>query len=117
MESFLSALKEQWSQLLCEGQELTFKEGQVLFYEGHIAYGLFVLQSGHLRFMHGKRACKEDHLLSFPEGQVITPHHFSEGTPYYCTCTAASDCRLVFLSKTQLLPLKEPQGPVQSAHQ
>lgn len=100
----LASLEKQWDRLVSEGQPLTFRKGQVLFYEGHTPYGLFVIQSGKVRFLRGDHPCDQNHLWSSPKGNVIGLHHFFDGPPFCCTCLASDDCQVIFISKTQLLP-------------
>lgn len=104
-ERLPSTLKDQWGQLLAEGQPLTFRKGQTLFYEGHTPYGIYVMQSGKVRFVKGDTSCQEVHLVPSPKGRVIGVNHFLSETPFCCTCVALTDCQLIFISKTQLLPL------------
>ncbi|MBI2082130.1 MAG: cyclic nucleotide-binding domain-containing protein [Deltaproteobacteria bacterium] len=103
-EEILSALKGQWGNLLKKGQPLIFHKGQVLVYEGHDPYGVFVIQSGDIQFTKGKSSCPAEHFWHSPKGNVLGVEHFFDGSPFCCTCVATSDCRVVFISKTQLLP-------------
>ena len=102
-ERLTSRLARQWEKLLREGQELDFKKGQVLFYEGHAPYGVFVVGSGEVRFKRGERPCAGNHLWSSPSGKVLGLDHFFDDTPYCCTCLAATDCTMTFISKSQLM--------------
>ena len=106
---FPPQLRSHWSELLKEGQPLTFRKGQSLLYEGHTPYGIFVLQSGRVRFIKGSASCNAaEHLCPAPQGKVIGLHHFFSETPFCCSCNAETDCRLVFISKTQLMSCMEP---------
>lgn len=102
-ESFLKKIKEHWDELLKEGQTLKFGKGQVLFYEGHNPYGLFVIKSGKVRFTKDGKLCRGNHLWLTSKGDVVGFDSFFDGVPYCCTCTS-QDCQVVFVSKTQLLP-------------
>ncbi|MDO8462547.1 MAG: cyclic nucleotide-binding domain-containing protein [Deltaproteobacteria bacterium] len=107
VERVLSSLKEHWDHLLKEGQELSFRKGQALFYEGHVPYGIFVLRSGKVQFVRGDDSCGEEpHLVQASKGKIIGLSHFFEESPFCCTCVALSDCKLTFISKTQLHPFK-----------
>lgn len=99
-----SSLTRCWDDLVKGGQGLTFHKGQYLFYHGHTPYGVFVLQSGQLKFIGGRTPCEVAHGQTPQEGEVIGLHHFLKEVPYCCDCIAATDCRLVFISKSQLLP-------------
>ncbi len=102
-EIFLKNVAKNWSDLLEGGQLLQFSRGQVLFYEGHYPYGLFVVQKGKVRFTKDGRLCRENHVWKAPEGRVVGAEAFFEEMPYCCTCTS-QDCEAIFISKTQLLP-------------
>ncbi|MBI1909489.1 MAG: cyclic nucleotide-binding domain-containing protein [Deltaproteobacteria bacterium] len=103
-EETLLSLKTHWNELLKQGQPLSFRKGQVLFYEGHIPYGLFIVQSGKVRYTRESGSCRAEHHVSSSEGEVLGLSHFFEENPYCCTCTASQNCQVVFISKSQLLP-------------
>lgn len=104
-EEKFQPLKAHWDELLETGQKISFSKGQVLFYEGHSPYGIFVLKSGKVRFSVGEKPCPVDHLWKAPKGNGIGLHHFFDQTPFCCTCIALTDCKMVFISKTQLSAL------------
>ena len=98
----LTVLAHHWEDLRKEAQPLAFRKGQVLFYAGHSPYGIFVIETGKVEFMQGGTVCPDDHYWKSPRGEALGLHHFFSGTPYCCTCTAANNCKLLFISKTQL---------------
>ncbi len=106
------ALREHWSDLIQRGEVLHFHPGQVLCYEDHAPYGLFVIKQGVVECQRGGKPCTESHFWQSPDGkQVIGIHHLAEGAILCCTCTATSDCEVLFLSKSEILPLL--QGPLE----
>ncbi|MFO1519835.1 MAG: cyclic nucleotide-binding domain-containing protein [bacterium] len=106
-----ASLEKGWKELCQNSQEIDFKKGQVLFYEGHQPYGVFVLQSGELEFSQGGRHCNNEHYWSSHQGKAIGMKTFLKGSPYSCTCVALTDCRTLFITKTQLMPflMKNPE--------
>ena len=70
-----------------EGELLHFKKGQVLFYEGHLPFGFFLLNKGTV-------------LPPPMEDKTLGLLHLLSGTPYCSTCTAASDIEVLFFPKT-----------------
>ncbi len=96
-----STTKKQWDRLIAKGQTLSFKKGQVLFYEGHHPYGIFLLQSGEVKFTKQDTPCLREHFFSLPQGKVIGLKPFLEGRAYSCTCTALMDCRMLFIPKSE----------------
>jgi CRP-like cAMP-binding protein len=91
-----------WDASVSEGQPIDFKRGQVLFYEGHIPYGVFVILSGHVSLVEGHSPCLHEHSRMSPQGLVFGLDAALEGIPSCCTCVADEDCRAVFVSKTLL---------------
>lgn len=102
--SVLETLSNQWDDLLKQGQVMTFRKGQVIFYEGHQLYGIFVLQEGDVKFSQREEPAVDSHRSLFRDEDVIGMDLFFNEAPSCCTCTAAKDCRVTLLSKTQLLP-------------
>jgi CRP-like cAMP-binding protein len=102
------SIPQELDRLLKSGQSLTFHKGQVLVYEGHHPYGIFVLQSGKVDFYREGALCRERHLRIFPQGPVIGLDCFLNDGTSCCTCRAVEDCQVTFISKTHLIPsLKE----------
>ncbi len=101
---FISSLESQWETVRREGQPLSFRKGQVLFYEGHYPYGLFVLMSGQVSFTREGIPSGDDHRWPFLKREAIGVEALVKNEAYCCTCTAVRDCQAVFLSKTQLVP-------------
>ena len=101
----VSTLERCWGDLLAVGQEMVFSKGQVLFYEGHYPYGLFVLLSGEISFTKNGIQCRDHHLWQSPKGNVIGVESFTDDTPSCCTSTATDDCRVMFLPKSRIFPL------------
>lgn len=103
-------MEREWEHLLQTSQKLTFRKDQVLFYEGHNPCGVFVIQSGKVRFSREGReghSCHVEHTWRSTKGEVLGLHHFLDEAAYCCTCSALKDCRVLFISKTQLLPFVE----------
>lgn len=109
--AIIQSISRSWKELIKEGQSLTFRKGQVLVYEGHSPYGIFVVHSGKIKFSEGGTPCVIEHVWESPDGKVVGLHHFFEQTPFCCTCTATQNCQVIFISKTQLLPFFEGFSP------
>lgn len=104
----ISTLTEHWSDLLEGSQEMTFSRNQVLFYEGHYPYGLFVLVSGEVSFTKNGQPCRGSHLWKSPKGEVIGVESLTSDAPSCCTSTAVQDSKVLFIPKSRLLPFLEP---------
>jgi CRP-like cAMP-binding protein len=96
-----------WVGLCSRGDRLNFKKGQVLIYEGHVPFGVFVLKNGAVSFSSLQGNCPQSHVQEGSEGQIIGFEELLGATPYCCTCTAESDCEVIFISKTLVLPKAE----------
>lgn len=72
---------------------IVFQKGQILFYEGHIPCGLFIIKEGRVEFSSEKTR----HDVPAP---VVGFQHILDQTPYCATCTAATKVKAIFLSKT-----------------
>lgn len=99
----LEAIQDQWDSLLQKGNSLHFSAGQVLFYEDHNPYGVYVIKSGEIRFTKGKRVCSRDHFHKLRGGRAVGIDHVIDDTPYCCTCTARTDCQVTFIPKTYII--------------
>lgn len=103
-EKTLASIQSHLDELLKNSQQLTFRKGQVLFYEGHIPYGVFVIRSGSVNFVEGETPCEDQHLWVSTQGKVVGLKQVLDGTPSCCTSVAAEDCEATFISKTLILP-------------
>jgi CRP-like cAMP-binding protein len=120
-DKILTAMEQAWETLIGEGKKLAFKKGQVLFYEGHEPYGVFVLEKGAVIYnrknengddivlsceddSHDK-ICREHLVQSLSKGRVLGLGPFLKDQPFCCTCQANDDCEVIFISKTQLASL------------
>lgn len=102
-QNIISTLSEHWGELLKASQEMTFSKGQVLFYEGHYPYGLFVLLSGDISFSKNGQPCGESHLWKSPKGEVIGVESLVGESPSCCTSMAERDSTVVFIPKSRIL--------------
>ncbi|MBL7686349.1 MAG: cyclic nucleotide-binding domain-containing protein [Deltaproteobacteria bacterium] len=99
-EKFCEQIKEKIEALIPSAQVLHYKKGQILFYEGHDPYGLYILKRGRVLFERGGApVSSEKHFLSLKEGQAIHIQNMIRQSPYDCTCKASIDCEFLFISK------------------
>ncbi len=98
-----SILRKRWKDIVALGEALTFRAGQVLFYEGHEPYGIFVILSGLVEEVNSGKDCGRE-FWSSPQGQVLGLSHILNGSPLCCTAVAATDCEVLFIPKTLLEP-------------
>ncbi len=101
-EGVLEKVKYHWKQLTQEAQTVRYKKGQVLFYEGHLPYGLYILKVGDLFFTRSEKKCHNDHLSRIGKDRVVCIESILTQKPNLCTCYAKTDCDVLFISKIQL---------------
>lgn len=99
----VSDIQSCWRDIILQGQVLNFCKGQVLCYEGHVPYGIFVIRSGEVSYRQGETPCQVKHERTSSEGRLVGLHHIFTGTPFCCTISAETDCEVLFISKTQLI--------------
>jgi len=102
-KQFLLELEKKWDELKSEAHSLSFRKGQILFYEKHLPYGLFLMLRGDLQFRHRGKACSEKHFWNFRNYKILCLESFLNKTPYACNSLVLSDADFLFLSKTEFL--------------
>lgn len=105
----LQVLKKEWKRLSRAGQVLRFYPQQILFYEGHLPYGIFVLNKGTVQCLTHGQPCMTEHRVTTPMGVILGLRHLLANTTHDCTCQAQTDTDVLFISKTLLLPLLRPK--------
>jgi CRP-like cAMP-binding protein len=71
-----------------------FKPGQVIFYEGHLPYGLFILLDGTIEMIN-KKNCEK-----INAGAILGINSFLNSDFYSGTAKAVTSCKVNFLSKS-----------------
>ncbi len=112
-EGALNKIKNHWKELKRQAQAVRYKKNQILFYEGHLPYGIYILKAGDLFFTRSEKECVEEHLSQIQRDRVVCVENILAKTPHSCTCYAQSDCEVLFISKTQLIHCldEKNQGP------
>ena len=87
------AIQKKLKTLLCQGESVHFKPGQVLFYAGHVPFGFFYLQSGEIT-------------PKAPDDNVLGLGHLLANSPHCATLTARNEVDVLFFPKAVLLDLE-----------
>lgn len=85
-----------------EGAEerLQYKAGQVIFYEGHYPYGVYILRKGRVR-LFTKAVDGEARLLKIVEPeQILGEEAYRSGRPFGYSAEAETDVAIGFVSRT-----------------
>ena len=72
-----------------------FKPGQVIFYEGHQPYGLFILVDGTVQFESNQKQPKK-----INGSAILGINSFMNFKAYNGTVKAVTPCKVSFISKT-----------------
>lgn len=79
----------------------SFKKNQVIFYEGHIPYGLFILFEGEIEIIEKNWKRRVSPI------SIIEKNIFFEKQVYNSTAKSIADSKLYFLSTESYMKLKE----------
>jgi signal-transduction protein with cAMP-binding, CBS, and nucleotidyltransferase domain len=78
-----------------------FKPGQIIYYEGHMPYGLFILLEGKIEILNNGSSDKLE------TGAVLGVNSFLNSQGYSATAKAITECKVSFLSKAGFSDIKE----------
>src|SRR5436305_1198115 len=84
-----------------------FKPGQVLFYEGHQPYGLFILIDGTIEI-----ELTEKKVERINAGAILGINSFMKFSAYTGTAKAITPCKVNFLSKSTYQELVSDSYPL-----
>jgi CRP-like cAMP-binding protein len=84
-----------------------FAEGQTIFYEGHLPYGIFILLTGEVELKYVNSKVEK---VSSPA--LIGISAFMNKTVYSGTARAITACEIFFLSTSVYLALAEKNDPL-----
>ncbi|GEM_PF-2542897 len=105
----LQAIEKEWQRLSRAGQPLHFRPQQILFYEGHAPYGIYVLREGEVQCLVNGQPCTSAHRVQTPIGDIFGLRHLLANVAHDCTCQAQTDADVMFISKALLFPLLAPK--------
>jgi CRP-like cAMP-binding protein len=100
-----------WNELIGQSVLYQYHKDQVLFYEGHLPYGIFIIVSGKVNLVCNDRETQEKgsstplyHPIGFDI--LLSQQHY----PF--TAIAQNDVKAVFIAKSCLRKLCQPCKPV-----
>lgn len=95
-ETLNRELSSRWSDMIKESTLLDFKVGQVIFYEGHVPYGVFVFVSGKISLS----TRYDDEIKEAPLNVPIGVEAFFDQVPYQYTATAETPVKAYFVGNS-----------------
>ena len=82
---------------------LTFRTGEVIFREGEVPQGVYILQSGRVDLLFAARNGRAKPLRQADAGQILGLSAVVTARLHDCTATAASLCRVGFVQRDDFL--------------
>lgn len=105
-DKILSSLTEKERSLFLEqSEELMFKKGKLIFYEGGIPTGAFVVNSGRTKIYKTGLDGKDQIFYVYKAGDLLGYHALLCEEQYEDSCEALEDCKISFISKTRFQKL------------
>lgn len=80
------------------------RKGQDIFYEGHIPYGIYILQAGKIKIVSD--SCTQ--IIKAP--YILEIKNFLKNIPYQGTATALQDSEVAFISRSGFQNLLKKYG-------
>lgn len=107
-KEFFCSLSDTEKRMLSEKKGDNFyKKGQVIFYEGNHANGLFCLYEGKVKLSKLGKDGKEQIVRFSKTGDIVGYRSLLSNEPYQATATAMEDCHICNLSKEKFLQIVE----------
>lgn len=94
-------VKKYLANLVHAEERINYKPGQVLFYEGHQPYGIYVLRKGRIRLFKKKNG-GEDLLKIMEPTQILGENEFLESRPFAYSAKAETDASISFFSRASI---------------
>ncbi len=99
-DKILSSLSSEHRHLFLEyGEELNFKKGKLIFYEGGIPTGAFLVESGKAKIYKTGLDGKAQIFYIYKTGDLLGYHALLCNEKYEDSCEAIEDCKVLFISK------------------
>ncbi len=105
-DKILSSLTTFERSLFLEHSEnLIFKKGKLIFYEGGIPTGAFLVESGRAKIYKTGLDGKDQIFYVYKTGDLLGYHALLCDEQYEDSCEALEDCKISFISKTNFQKL------------
>lgn len=98
----LKRIEEQVEDLCAQGGKVQYHKGHVIFYEGHIPYGIYLLKSGKIQLTRTNMEGRKEN-LSEAETTLLGLFHLITNTPHCATAQAKTDVEVLFIPKSAVL--------------
>lgn len=88
-------------------QKLTFKKGKLIFYEGGIPTGIFLVKRGRAKIYKTGIYGKDQIFYIYKRGDLFGYHALLANEKYEDSCEALEDCEILFINKNNVEHLLE----------
>ena len=100
-DRILSSLSHKERQMLLDhGDLLTFKKGKLIFYEGGIPTGVFLIESGKAKIYKTGLDGKDQIFYIYKSGDLLGYHALLCNEHYEDSCEALEESKILFISKS-----------------
>ena len=96
LSSLKSADREKF---LAEAESLIFRKGKLIFYEGGIPTGVFLITKGRAKIFKTGLDGKDQIFYIYNNGDLLGYHALLCDEKYEDSCEATEDCEILFISK------------------
>ncbi|MFK7937470.1 MAG: Crp/Fnr family transcriptional regulator [Saprospiraceae bacterium] len=107
-----SLSREDKAYFLQSAEKLIFKKGKLIFYEGGIPTGVFLVKQGKAKIYKTGIYGKEQIFYIYKRGDLFGYHALLCDEKYEDSCEALEDCEILFINKTDFGHLLEKIKPL-----
>lgn len=94
-----SLSKKDKAYFLSFSKELNFKKGKLVFYEGGISTGIFLMKKGRAKIFSTGIYGRDQIFYIYKRHELLGYHALLCNEPYQDSCEALEDCKILFISK------------------
>ncbi len=84
---------------------LSYKPNQVVFYEGHLSIGLYMLCAGKVKLTRSSYRGQRLIVRILEAGEIIEKHAFAQNSVHQTTCETLESCKICLIERSAYLDL------------
>ena len=84
---------------------LSYKPNQVVFYEGHLSIGLYMLCAGKVKLTRSSYRGQRLIVRILEAGEIIEKHAFAQNSVHQTTCETLESCKICLIERNAYLDL------------
>jgi len=102
VREYFDSVVSRWSEWISRGTHISFRPGQVVFYQGHVPNGVYILLSGDVVATRGELG-REQTVANIPLKSLIGLDPLLAESEYPYSAIVQSEAELVFIPRDQIL--------------